>query len=108
VTLIDVNDPPIVTTTQTLGDTSTWFSVSKHSSSAGSGSEFGTTGGIVGTLTASDQDSSSTANGTYTLSLVNEYTPHTNGVASTTNTFAISNEGVITVASITSSLETQG
>ena len=107
ITLLDVNDPPTITTTQTVGDSSTWFSVSKHNSGADPSSEFGATGGVVGTVTANDQDDSATANGTYTLSLVNEYTSHTNGVASSTNTFTVSSAGVITVAAITTSLETE-
>ena len=107
--LLDVNDPPKITTISQADKVSTWFSVSEHNSEAGAESEFKSTGGVVGTLTATDQDDSATPNGVYTFSLENEYTPFNNGVASSSPTFSISPEsGIISVAAITPSLKTEG
>ena len=109
ITLRDQNDQPSITTSTDLSDTLTWFSVSKHSSSAtGTESEFGQTGGIVGTLSATDQDDGRTPNGKYTFSLVESFTPHTGASAVTgSQTFAVSSSGEITVHAITAELELQ-
>ena len=88
--------------------TSTWFTVSKHSS--GAGSEFGRIGGVVDSLLANDEDDSSLANGIYTFSLVESFTPYESSTKETDGqiTFAVApDDGRITVALITTALETE-
>ena len=61
------------------------------------------------TLSGTDEDNGATPNGNISFSIVDEYFPHDASTAvSTPKTFAISSNGVITVANLSTGLKTAG
>ena len=110
VNLEDMNDPPVINTASQLSDPTSWLSVSKHTTdSASKFDEFNKVGRIVATLSGSDEDDSATPNGNISFSIVDEYLPHdASDAVPTLQTFAISSEGTITVATLSTGLQTSG